>query len=100
MKIRHKLSGVVLEGSFTDVADCSLLPPFKFYELADGSRFSKASWEEVKPVWKDVTNGLSCISLGKLVRDHWGDDWRIRKIEYANRLTDPTHAFIIEQRQA
>lgn len=101
MKIRHKQSGVVLEGQFTEREKL-------FIEVAPqcgdfNSTYSKAIWEEVKPVWKDVTAEceviLECDPGGQLWhhgRPCMDPGYRLRKVHIRGWDIQTPHAFIIE----
>ena len=96
MKIRHKQSGVVLEGEFFEQEKL-------FLEVAPhgsgyNSAYSKAIWEEVKPVWKDVTAecewaGGSCLyhlnggSCGDEPVTRW-KGYRLRKVQLSQRVPE------------
>lgn len=112
MKIRHKQSGVELEGEF-EVTDTD------FMENSDGrwqatSCYSKAQWEEVKPKWVDVTEACEAHCMNRIIHNGQTIDgptgYRLRKIKmlrayappagFSSPQYEPVDAFIIEQRQA
>ena len=119
MKIRHKRSGVVLEGDFADCADCTHLRPLYFYDCVDGSRYHKEVWEEVPKRYRDVTAECEWVKhpCGE-IEEKWRNDWyirhegrrvegcpetyRVRKVELLSqdRIQEIVEAFIIEKEEA
>ena len=104
MKIRHKQSGVELEGEF-EFTDTD------FMENSDGrwqttSCYSKAQWEEVKPKWVDVTEACEAHCMNRIIHNGQTIDgptgYRLRKhcFDSCNGVHPYTYAFIIEQRQS
>jgi len=121
MKIRHKQSGVVLEGAFDERAYWVGSTRHEYFGLVpESSTYDKKEWEEVKPEWKDVTAECELDADGDLwhrpngsqskllTQDEWPlDGYRFRKVGYVDGPRDPVtmsltarQAFIIEQRQA
>lgn len=117
MKIRHKQSGVVLEGEFVNMGEANALGARSYYVpvgTMSRSEYDMREWEEVKPVWKDVTaecegieGSTHVIRNNRLIDAN--DGYRFRKVGVAIKdETDPYgkycygdfHAFIIERRQA
>jgi len=105
MKIRHKQSGVVLEGQFSECANWGGLPPERFFHsLADGSRYNKRAWEEVKPEWVDVTGECEADGTMFVHRGIWcgpgANGYRIRKVEAVMSGYPHPQYFIVEKRQS
>lgn len=117
MKIRHKQSGVVLEGAFCECATGSDNFPTRYYFMAygDNSQYDKREWEAVQPEpkWVDVTAecedyGGSAIAHNCYVlfaRNAGADDYRLRKVQLRELEAHPllghrrTWAFIIERKE-
>ena len=123
MKIRHKQSGVVLEGHYTTCTDAlNMRRPRSYFMSTDYSRYSTDEWEAVapEPVWRDVTaecfplkgsNGESWTHSVKYVLGTMVDGYRLRKVRafmnesrsnllgmsYPSRA--PIDAFIIERKE-
>ena len=111
MKIRHKQSGVELEGRFCECSNGSTgIPPRHYFSSVEtSSLYDKREWEAVQPEpkWVDVSgecellsgervyHGASCVSDLQF-------GYRLRKVNlYAGYCsTEQQAAFIIEQRQA
>lgn len=109
MKIRHKQSGVVLEGQFVAMGEANALGARSYYVpvgTMSRSEYDMREWEEVKPAptWVDVTGECNLLQGVRL----WhGEDviadlrygYRIRKIDIRPWGNEQQDAFIIEQRQ-
>lgn len=97
MKIRHKKTGVALEGEF-------ILRPSDFVETVGGSSsfYSREIWESV-PEWVDVTGecGLanlpeSCVIVHDFREVDVRSGYRIRKVVPGLDKIG-LHAFIVEK---
>lgn len=107
MKIRHKQSGVVLEGQFCRMGEGNGLYSRTYYlpvGLGPKSQYDTSEWEEVKPEWVDVTaeceaDGGVFFHSGKWI-GHGSNGYRIRKAEAVMSGYPHPHYFIIEKRQA
>lgn len=111
MKIRHKQSGVVLEGEFCCCGEMTGDGKAKHYFAAHRgqSTYDASEWEEVKPEWVDVTGECEMNRAGNVIL--WkGNDWvcklyddsgyRLRKVEAVMSGYPHPYYFIIEKRQA
>lgn len=112
MKIRHKQSGVELEGEFEDAGLVFIQRVLNPAALP--SMYSKQHWEEVKPApkWVDVTKDCRAVEPGGIYTQRiWIDDkafvaqivncdFRFRKIDIRPWGNEQQDAFIIEQRQS
>ena len=108
MKIRHKQSGVVLEGHYTTCTDAlNMRRPRSYFMSTDYSRYSTDEWEAVapEPVWRDVTaecfplkgsNGESWTHSVKYVLGTMVDGYRLRKVQRREIPSMMDYAFIIE----
>lgn len=110
MKIRHKQSGVVLEGQFCECEEggCGRGTARYFHAIATNSRYDRNEWEEVKPepVWMDVTSRFEVQASGWVAGDgangalelfgHGFQDYRIRKVRVAD-IRHYRHALVIER---
>ena len=113
MKIRHKQSGVVLEGQFVSMGECGNGVSRNYYYPAQsthnsGSEYSMTEWELVRPEpkWVDVTSEIevSDEQLGQfLTHNRIGmtteiaSGYRLRKVQV--RIDGfPKYAFIVERK--
>lgn len=102
MKIRHKQSGVELEGDFVRVNGSYFSVPLSIPH--GGSCYGASEWEAV-PEWVDVTGECTvhedgAISHGNIIRfvPHAATyNYRLRKVRFS---TDglPKWAFIVERK--
>jgi len=109
MKIRHKQSGVELEGDFVRVSESYLRMPLSIPH--GGSCYAASEWEAV-PEWVDVTGecevsdyrdatGTRMLSLyhpgtGKNAM-HAANGYRLRKVQ-VSIFGFPKWAFIVERK--
>lgn len=116
MKIRHKQSGVELEGEFVSMGECSGGTARNYFVHAsniNGSEYAMTEWEAVEPKWVNVTgecgvkNDNPCMVLTPVgVQVNVNDGYRLRKVgvEWFSGvplgLAKSGYAFIVEQRQA
>ncbi len=105
MKIRHKQSGVELEGEFCDCAHSGTGIPSRSYfsDIHSRSLYDKVCWEAV-PEWVEVTgacelNGaVSCMVMCGGVEIRACDGYRLRKVRLDQPLGGSRWAFIVERK--
>ena len=101
MKIRHKQSGVELEGDFVRVSESYFRMPLSIPH--GGSCYAASEWEAV-PEWVDVTgacelNGaVSCMVMCGGVEIRACDGYRLRKVRLDQPLGGSRWAFIVERK--
>ncbi len=82
MKIRHKQSGVELEGEFIECGEGGPCIPSVSYFACEryGSRYDMREWEAV-PEWVDVTNSIDERALNTALCEYEkSTDYRVRKV--------------------
>ena len=99
MKIRHKQSGVELEGDFVRVSESYLRMPLSIPH--GGSCYAASEWEAV-PEWVDVTGAcelLQGIRLwhGEKAIADLSNGYRFRKVQ-VSIFGFPKWAFIVERK--
>ena len=102
MKIRHKQSGVELEGDFVRVSRSYFSMPLTIPH--GGSCYAASEWEAV-PEWVDVTGecGLaqlpeSCVIVHNFREIDVRSGYRLRKVERNDFSAMFRHAFIVERK--
>ena len=103
MKIRHKQSGVELEGEFCDCAHSGTGIPSRSYfsDIHSGSLYDKVCWEAV-PEWVEVTGacellqGIRLWHGGKAIAD-LSNGYRLRNVQVSIGGF-PKWAFIVERK--
>ena len=103
MKIRHKQSGVELEGDFVRVNGSYVSVPFSIPH--GGSCYAASEWEAV-PEWVDVTGECvvyeeNAISHGNSIRfvPHAAThNYRLRKVRLFHVQSGIRDAFIVERK--
>ena len=99
MKIRHKQSGVELEGDFVRVSESYLRMPLSIPH--GGSCYAASEWEAV-PEWVDVTGacellqGIRLWHGGKAIAD-LSNGYRLRNVQVSIGGF-PKWAFIVERK--
>ena len=108
MKIRHKQSGVELEGEFCDCAHSGTGIPSRSYfsDIHSGSLYDKVCWEAV-PEWVDVSGDVEVFANGEVMM---GDGrvisrcpvgYRFRKVRFSIGIplfSGERWAFIVERK--
>ena len=101
MKIRHKQSGVELEGDFVRVSESYFSMPLSIPH--GGSCYAASEWEAV-PEWVEVTgacelNGaVSCMVMCGGVEIRACDGYRLRKVRLFHVQAGIRDAFIVERK--
>ena len=99
MKIRHKQSGVELEGDFVRVSESYFRMPLSIPH--GGSCYAASEWEAV-PEWVNVTGacellqGIRLWHGGKAIAD-LSNGYRFRKVQ-VSIFGFPKWAFIVERK--
>lgn len=108
MKIRHKQSGVELEGEFCDCAHSGTGIPSRSYfsDIHSGSLYDKVRWEAV-PEWVDVSgdvevsaNGEAMMGDGRVI-SRCPVGYRFRKVRLSTGIppfSGERWAFIVERK--
>lgn len=106
MKIRHKQSGVELEGKFIECGEGGPCIPSVSYFACEryGSRYDMREWEAV-PEWVNVTeecgvkNDNPCMVLTPVgVQVNVNDGYRLRKVRLFHVQSGIRDAFIAERK--
>ena len=110
MKIRHRQSGVELEGEFVECGEGGPCIPSRSYfsDIHSGSLYDKVCWEAV-PEWVDVTGECvvyeeEAISHGnsiKFVPHAATCNYRLRKVRFSTGIppfSGERWAFIVERK--
>ncbi len=105
MKIRHKQSGVELEGEFCDCENSGTGIPSRSYfsDIHSGSLYDKVCWEAV-PEWVDVTDACIVLDTHRRLQLYHGKEdallangYRLRKVQV--RIDGfPKYAFLVERK--
>ena len=101
MKIRHKQSGVELEGDFVRVSESYFRMPLSIPH--GGSCYAASEWEAV-PEWVDVTDACTVLDTHRGLQLYhgkedvlWANGYRLRKVS-AVTLYPEGKAFIVERK--
>lgn len=105
MKIRHKQSGVELEGEFCDCENSGTGIPSRSYfsDIHSGSLYDKVYWEAV-PEWVDVTDACIVLDTHRRLQLYHGKEdallshgYRLSKVQV--RIDGfPKYAFLVERK--
>ena len=106
MKIRHKQSGVELEGEFCDCAHSGTGIPSRSYfsDIHSGSLYDKVCWEAV-PEWVNVTEECTVLDSHRGLQLYhgkedvlWANGYRFRKVRLFHVQAGIRDAFIVERK--
>ena len=105
MKIRHKQSGVELEGDFVRVNGSYFSMPLSIPH--GGSCYAASEWEAV-PEWVDVTGECTVLDSHRGLQLYhgkedvlWANGYRLRKVRFSTGippLSGERWAFIVERK--
>ena len=108
MKIRHKQSGVELEGEFCDCANSGTGIPSRSYfsDIHSGSLYDKVCWEAV-PEWVEASvdvevsaDGEAMMGDGRVI-SRCSVGYRFRKVRFSTGIppfSGERWAFIMERK--